>query len=211
MRVRTTIGPWRNSDVNGRPLRIATLSSKLTKVVGFRATIRALAEKAYLPRRVNGIEEPVVARAREVRERLIAVAVEMIRGLHSIDFETLTDLIFARSGWQRSIRVGGTMADIDLDMEQPTNGERAFVQVKSQANQSVPEDYIDRFRANGYDRFFFVCHSAQGSLTLPHGAGPAPFRAGASGGCNCQEWSVRLADGKVGVIPGVRNIDSQSP
>jgi hypothetical protein len=169
-RYRPTIGPWRNSDINGRPLRIATLSTKLTKVASFQGTICTLAEEAYLLRRINGIEEPVVARAHEARERMIAVATDMIRGLHSTDFETLTDLIFARSGWQRSTRVGGTMADIDLDMELPTTGERAFVQVKSQANQSVLDDYIDRFRAGGYDRFFFVCHSAQGSLTLPDGA-----------------------------------------
>ena len=29
------------------------------------------------------------------------------------------------------------------------------------------DDYLTRFRASGYDRFFFVCHSAKGRLTLP--------------------------------------------
>ncbi|MFI5387679.1 MAG: restriction endonuclease [Fimbriimonadales bacterium] len=169
-RFRPTIGSWRNTDINGRPLHIASLSSKLTKVANFRATICTVAEKAYLLRRINGIEEPVVAQAREARERMIAVAVDMIQGLHWADFETLTDLIFARSGWQRSTRVGETMADVDLVMEQPTTGERAFVQVKSKANQAVLDDYVDRFRGSGYDRFFFVCHSAQGALTLHDGA-----------------------------------------
>ena len=139
-------------------------------MASFQATICTVAEEAYLLRRINEIEEPVVARAREARERMIAVAVDMIRGLHWADFETLTDLIFARSGWQRSTRVGETMADIDLAMEQPTTGERAFVQVKSKANQAVLDGYIDRFQRSGYDRFFFVCHSAQGALTLPDGA-----------------------------------------
>ena len=139
-------------------------------MANFRATICTVAEEAYLRRRISGIEEPVVARAREARKHMIAVAVDMIRGLHWADFETLTDLIFARSGWQRSTRVGETMTDIDLVMEQPTTGERAFVQVKSKADQAVLDDYIDRFRVSGYDRFFFVCHSGQGALTLPDDA-----------------------------------------
>ena len=166
-RGRPVVDRWRNTDINGKPLRVASLSSKLTKVANFRATICTIKEEAYLLRRINGIEEPVVGLARAARERMIDVAVDMIRGLHWADFETLSDLIFARSGWQRSTPVGGTMADIDLIMEQPTTGERAFVQVKSEAGQAVLDDYIARFRASGCDRFFFVCHSAQGSLTLP--------------------------------------------
>ena len=68
-------------------------------MANFRATICAVVENDYLLRRINGIEEPVVAKAREAREQMIAIAVEMIRSLHWADFETLTDLIFARSGW----------------------------------------------------------------------------------------------------------------
>jgi hypothetical protein len=166
-RFRRTIGPWRSSDVQGRPLHVADLSSKLTQVANFRATICGVAEHAYLLRRINGLEEPVVASARKARHQVTGVAVDLIRGLHWADFETLADLIFARSGWQRSTRIGGTLADIDLLMEQPLTGERAFVQVKSKASQDVLNDYIERFRASGYDRFFFVCHSARGTLELP--------------------------------------------
>ena len=46
--------------------------------------------------------------------------------------------------------------------------ESAFVQVKSQASQAVLDDYLQRFRASGDDRFFFVCHTAQGALALPN-------------------------------------------
>jgi hypothetical protein len=98
---------------------------------------------------------------------MISVATEMIRSLHWADFETMTDLIFARSGWQRSTRVGENLTDIDLVMEQPTTGETAFVQVKSKARQGILDDYLRRFSRSGYDRFFFVCHSAQGDLILP--------------------------------------------
>jgi len=64
-------------------------------------------------------------------------------------------------------RFGETLADVDLIMEEPTTGERAFVQVKSKATQAILDDYLDRFRVSGYDRFFFVCHSTKGTLRLP--------------------------------------------
>ncbi len=103
---------------------------------------------------------------------MIVVANEMIAGLHWTDFETLVDLIFARTGWQRISRVGGTQADTDLVLEQPTTGETAFVQVKSKAGQAVLDDYIGRFRRSGtYDRMFFVCHSPAGTLSVDDTAG----------------------------------------
>lgn len=166
-RKRHTLNGWCRTDVFGRPLRIAALSSKLTQVANFRATICKVAEEAYLLRRIKGIEEPIIGRANEARRVMMSVASDMIQGLHWADFETLTDLIFARSGWQRSTRVGEHLTDIDLVMEQPTTGEMAFVQVKSKAGQATVDDYLGRFRRSGYDRFFFICHSAQGRLTLP--------------------------------------------
>jgi len=166
-RSRMTIVGWRKTDILGKPLRIATLSSKLTQVANFRATICTVKASDYLLRRVNGIEEPVIGRANVARKAMIDAASEMIRGLHWADFETLADLIFSRSGWQRSTRVGGDLTDIDLVLEHPTTGETAFVQVKSTAGQATVDDYHRRFRRSGYDRFFFICHSAQGRLTLP--------------------------------------------
>ena len=85
--------------------------------------------------------------------------------------ETLVDLIFARAGWQRISRVGGTQADTDLVLEQPTTGETAFVQVKSKAGQAVLDDYISRFRRGTYDRLFFICHSPTGTLSVDDAAG----------------------------------------
>lgn len=130
-RKRMTLDGWHKTDVLGEPLRVTALSSKLTKVANFRATICKVAEEAYLLRRINRIEEPIVASAKEARSAMMVVAIEMIRGLHWADFETLTDLIFARSGWQRSTRVGENLTDIDIVMELPTTGEIAFVLIKS--------------------------------------------------------------------------------
>lgn len=166
-RRRQTVDGWRNTDIFGRPLRVNDLSSKLTQTGNYRSTICEVHERAYLIRRINGVTEPVVLEAEAARSQLISVADRMIRGLHWAQFETLTDLIFSRSGWQRSTAVGAGLKDIDLLMEQPTTGETAFVQVKSRAGQGTVDDYLQRFRDSGCDRLFFVCHSPQGVLTMP--------------------------------------------
>ncbi|MFT5488784.1 MAG: hypothetical protein ACI9JL_004523 [Paracoccaceae bacterium] len=163
-RIRNTIGGWRNTDIDGEPLTIDNLSTRLTQVAAYRQTICRVKESDYLLRRINGTEEPVVARARAARAQAVAVALAMIEGLHWADFETLVDLIFSRSGWQRVSRLGGTQADTDLVLELPTTGETAFVQVKSKAGQGVLNDYIGRFSASAHHRMFFICHSPAGTL-----------------------------------------------
>ena len=148
----------------------STVGFRLTQVAAYRQTICKVKASDYLLRRINGVEEPVVARAREARSAMIAVAAEMIAGLHWADFETLVDLIFARSGWQRVSRVGENLTDVDLILEQPATGETAFVQVKSRAGQAVLNDYVDRFRRSGkHDHMFFVCHSPKGPLNVDDG------------------------------------------
>ena len=92
----------------------------------------------------------------------------MIAQLDWRDFEIMVDLIFARGGWQRSSAVGDGEVDVDLMLTSPTTGETAWVQIKSSAAQAVLDDYIERFHRDGScDRFFFVCHSPKGTLTLP--------------------------------------------
>lgn len=105
-RKRVTLSGWRKTDISGKSLKAANLSSKLTKVQGFRGTICRIAEEQYLLRRINGDVEPIVARANEARRAVTLLTLEMIHGLDWADFETLADLIFARSGWQRFSRVG---------------------------------------------------------------------------------------------------------
>jgi hypothetical protein len=170
-RYRRAIGGWRNTDLLDRPLRTGGLSSKLTQVAGFRSTICTVTEEEYLVRRINAVDEPVVSRARDARRHMMEVAEQMISGLHWADYETLADLVLSRSGWQRVTRVGNRLIDVDIVMEQPTTRETAFVQVKSRADQAVLDDYLRRFRGSGHDRFFFVCHSARGALTLPSEVG----------------------------------------
>ncbi len=166
-RSRKTLGGWRNTDLQGNVLAIDGLSSRLTQVAAYRQTLCSVQHGEYLLRRINGKEEPVIARAREAQHALALVAAEMIAGLHWAEFETMVDLIFARSGWQRVSRVGGAQADVDLILELPTTGERAFVQVKSRATLAVLADYIERYQSSGaFDRMFFVCHSYRGALPV---------------------------------------------
>jgi hypothetical protein len=158
-RMRRIIGRWRNTDVNGEPLTQDRLSTRLSQVAFCRHTMCGVAERDYLLRRINGQQEPLVARAGEVRKAMIEVASDAISSLHWADFESLVDLIFARTGWQRVSRVGGIQKDIDLELQQPTTEERAFVQIKSQASQSDLDAYMARFARGAWDRMFFVCHT----------------------------------------------------
>lgn len=102
---------------------------------------------------------------------MIASAKAMIAQLHWADFEILVDLIFARGGWQRSSVLGGTMADIDLLIEQPTIGETASVQVKSRASQAVLDDHMAYFTLSGLPRTFVICHSPDGALSTSQAPG----------------------------------------
>ena len=169
-RIRKTIGGWRNTDINGVPLRIDGLSTRLTQVAGYRRTICAVGPKEYLLRRINGIVEPLVKKSTKSRKQMLDVITEAIGSLHWQDFETLIDVIFARSGWHRASAIGGKQAVVDLVLEQPTIGERAAVQVKSKAGQAKLDAFVKRADASGsYDRLFFACHSPTGSLKVPAG------------------------------------------
>jgi hypothetical protein len=164
-RVRKCIGGWRNTDVNGVPLRIDTLSTRLTKVASYRRTICAIEAEDYLMRRINGVIEPLVAKGNRARDALLDVLGEAIKALDWADFETLLDIMFARSGWNRISPLGGTQKLVDLVLEQPTTGERAAIQVKSAASQKQLDQFINEADEGGsFDRLFFACHSPKGGL-----------------------------------------------
>jgi restriction endonuclease len=167
-RMRKAIGGWRNTDINSLPLRMDTLSTKLTKTAGYRRAICAIDCEEYLLRRINGIIEPLVLKANQARQTLTEIIAEAIGSLHWVDFETMVDVIFARSGWHRVSAIGGSQPLVDLALEQPITGERAAVQVKSRARQNAVNDFIDRVDEIGtFDRVFFVCHHPIGTLSMP--------------------------------------------
>lgn len=164
-RIRKSLGGWCNTDIKGTPLRASSLSTNLTRTASYRRTICAVEAADYLVRRINGIEEPLVADANKAREALLQVTTTAIAQLHWADFETLVDIVFARSGWHRISALGGTQKTIDLAFEQAITGERAAVQVKSRANQQTLNGFIGTIDEIGtYDRLFFVCHTPKGTL-----------------------------------------------
>jgi hypothetical protein len=167
-RYRQTRAGWSKVSLSGEPLDARQLSSALTRTASYQMTICAVKHADYLLRRIQGDTNPLHAQAIAVCDEMRDIGLRMIRQLDWRDFETLVDLIFARGGWQRSSALGKQQPDVDLILTQPTTGETAWVQIKSKATQAELNDYLRRFRREGSsDRFFFVCHSAAGALSLP--------------------------------------------
>jgi restriction endonuclease len=169
-RFRKCIGGWSNTDINGVPIRMDSLSTKLTKVANYRRTLCAVEAEEYLLERINGKIKPGVEKSNQARDAALEVLTKAIPSLHWADFETLADLIFARSGWHRISPIGGSQKTVDLVVEHPVIDERAAVQVKSTATQHVLDNFVDAADQIGkYDRLFFVCHSPKGALAAPVG------------------------------------------
>jgi hypothetical protein len=96
---------------------------------------------------------------------------KLVKRLHERDFELLIDLILTRTGWMRLAEAGGTTEGVDIEVQNATAEEIAFVQVKSRAAQAVLDDYVQRFRArrDRYHRMIFAVHSAVATLNPPTG------------------------------------------
>ncbi len=161
-RVRPVIGKWSCTDLAGRPLTLQNLDGRLTKVIGYRGTICELDSEvaAYLVRKINGKLAPDVRQTQNELAKLQLSVEKLIKGLWWKDFELLTDLVFAKSGWQRVSVLGQTDKALDLDIEAPVTGRRAFVQVKSQATIATLEESIAQFQNMAqFDEFYFVVHT----------------------------------------------------
>ncbi|MBB2828936.1 UNVERIFIED_ORG: hypothetical protein GGI65_005605 [Rhizobium esperanzae] len=154
---RGTVSGWHHTTLKGMELRSDRLSGRLLKVQMFRGTICEVGAKDYVLRRINDQLSPEVAAAEEAERLLMEAIIKLMRLLTWQDFELLVDLVFSASGWRRVSAVGKTQKTIDLELLLPTTGERAFVQVKSQAGSSSLEQYVSRHRqAETYDRMFFI-------------------------------------------------------
>jgi hypothetical protein len=165
---RRTMGGWRGTDLLGDPLTIDRLAGSLTKMAAYRSTTFALDPRTggYVVRRINGERSPEVERAVLATAAMRASARELVGLLEPRDFELLVDLIFSTSGWRRLGAVGGTQKTLDLDIQLPSTGERAFVQVKSATTNAELAEYVAHLDDLGpYRRMFFVYHA--GSITEP--------------------------------------------
>jgi hypothetical protein len=158
--LRRVDGGWKNHDLLGEPLTTDRLSGALTKLAAYRGTSCGVDVAGYAVRRINGQKIPEVESAISAVAAMHASALELMRQLGPRDFETLIDLVFSRSGWQRQGVVGKTQKALDLDLLLPTTGDRAFVQVKSKTSPADLTEYLARLdELVIYDRMFFVYHT----------------------------------------------------
>jgi hypothetical protein len=125
---------WSKTSLTGEPLTVRSLSSALTRTASYQMTICAIKHADYLLRRIRDERDSLHAQATALKIEMREIGLLMIRRLDWRDFETLVDLIFARGGWQRSSVLGKDQADVDLILTQPTIGETAWVQIKSQTS-----------------------------------------------------------------------------
>lgn len=161
--------PWSNRSVGGRPLAITDLPGIATTTAGFQGTVcRPGGEEAIL-RIIRDEDDPAVAAAAEARQAYERAVMTLIERLHYKDFEVLVDLVLSRTGWARLAKLGGATEGVDVEVENATSGEVAFVQVKSAASQRVLDDYVARFneRRERYSRMVFAVHSPGGALVAP--------------------------------------------
>jgi hypothetical protein len=159
-RKRVVIDRWRSTDINGNPLQLDLLTTKITKTASFQETIAKPSGASDLLNRIRAIESEYHGRVSTALNALESEAGNLLDQLHQDDFELLIELIFSSSGWKRVSRIGGTRKTLDIAMLLPTTGERCFVQVKSETNQSTLNNLISDFgNLSNYSKMFFVYHS----------------------------------------------------
>jgi hypothetical protein len=162
-RIRKVKGKWEDQDIQGSPLTIENLSSKLTKVQGFQGTICKVKELEYLRRKINHQKLPEVEKAEITLAILLRDVEPLIQNLTWKDFELLVDLIFTHSGWQRISERGKTEKSIDLALMSPVTGNQAFVQIKSESKMTEFEDYIKKYGGmkEEFQEMYYVVHTTK--------------------------------------------------
>lgn len=161
--VRRIAGGWRCEDRDGKPLLKSNLPGSITCLAAYRGTSCSVKAADQVVRRINAELSKEVQRAEGVRSEMAGALVPLIRQLGPRDFEILVELIFSVSGWRRLDSSGGARKLLDLDLELPSTGERAFVQVKSKTSQGEFESYALQRRDGVFNRMFYVYHT--GSVT----------------------------------------------
>lgn len=157
-------GGWKAADLHGERLTMDRLSGALTQLASYRGTSCSVKASDYVIRRINGTKSPEVQRAIAAQQAMWAALVPLMRLLVPQDFELLVELVFAASGYRRIEIVGKTQKTIDLDLELPITGKRAFVQVKSKTTSAELARYVELIEEQ-YDEMFFVFHT--GSAATP--------------------------------------------
>jgi hypothetical protein len=156
-----------------RRLVTSELPGNVTTVEGFRATVCEPRAGREILRVIRNEEDADARAATLARQAYVDAVARLVARLgdKGKDFELLVDLILARSGWARRAKLGSVKEGIDIEVENASAEEIAFVQIKSSATQEVLDDYVARFnsRRGVYHRMIFAVHSPDGNLTPPTG------------------------------------------
>jgi hypothetical protein len=160
---------WSNRSIKGKLLAISDLPGTVTTTGGFKGTVCNPRDWQAVLRIIQDDKDPEAAAAASARGDYERAVDRIVKRLSPKDFEQLIDLILARTGWVRISTLGKTREGIDVEVENLTAREIAFVQVKSSATQDVLDDYVERFkkRRDFYARMIFAVHSPSGKLTPP--------------------------------------------
>lgn len=161
--------PWSNRSLKGKLLAKTDLPGTVTTVAGFKAT--SCKPKAWqeILRIIQDKQDPDAAQAALARGKYREALEKIVKRLSPQDFEQLIDLILTRTGWARISTLGKALKGIDLEVENRTADEIAFVQVKSSATQKVLKEYVEQFnnQRDRYARMIFAVHSPSGELRVP--------------------------------------------
>jgi hypothetical protein len=163
--------PWSNHSIGGRHLAMANLPGIVTTTAGYQATVCEPKGWNEVLRIIHDEEDADAAVATEARRAYQNAVAKLVGRLREKDFEVLVDLILSRTGWARVAKLGGVTEGIDVEVENPSTDEIAFVQVKSTAGQSTLDDYVAKFssRRERYNRMIFAVHTPSGKLAPPDG------------------------------------------
>ena len=161
---------WTNYSKGGRRhLAMTELPGRVTTTAGFKGTVcepKGSREILRIIRNEEDLDARAATIARQAYEEAIA---KLVTRLGEKDFEVLVDLILSRSGWARLAKLGGVTEGIDIEVENASADEIAFVQVKSSATQATLNDYVSRFneRRDHYKRMIFAVHSSSPDIIPP--------------------------------------------
>lgn len=159
-RQRLTVDGWHCTSRGGKLLTADKLSGHLLRVQGYRGTICDVSAADYLLRKISDISLPEAVAADEAEAAFICAIQGLLRRLTWQDFELLVELVFSASGWRRLSPVGRTQRMVDIELVLPSTGDRAFVQIKSEASLPSVYEYVAKMgESQGFERMFFVWHT----------------------------------------------------
>jgi len=152
---------WRCIDRLGKPLLKSHLPGSFTKLAAYRGTSCSVDVADQVVRRINAEISDEVRQVEEHRAGILTALVPLIRRLGPNDLEVLVELIFGASGWRRTATTGGARKLLDLDLELPSTGEHAFVQVKARTGQAEFDRYVQDSKDEAFNRMFYVFHTGK--------------------------------------------------